>query len=85
VSDDGNDGSVTDKLAEVVKNVLGPVVAVDGGAIELVAVRDGVAEITLSGACAGCPGQTITTREVVLPTLRAVDASISAVRVKLGV
>jgi Fe-S cluster biogenesis protein NfuA len=85
VSGDQVEKPVSDELAGVVKTVLAPLLAIDGGCIELVSVRDGVAEITLSGACAGCPGQSITTREVVLPALRAVDGTISAVKVSVGV
>ncbi len=73
------------KLAEVVKDVLAPLVAVDGGEIELVSVVDGVAEITFRGACAGCPGQAFTTREVVLPALQAVDPGIVSVKVTVVV
>lgn len=85
MSDARADEQLTDRLAEVVRTILGPLVVADGGEIALVGVRDGVAEITLGGACAGCPGQSFTTRDVVLPALKAVDPSIVSVKVTLAV
>lgn len=32
----------------------------DGGNVELVSVNDGVVELKLTGACAGCPMSTLT-------------------------
>lgn len=37
-----------------------PVLQADGGNIELVDVVDGVVQVRLKGACAGCPGAQMT-------------------------
>jgi Fe-S cluster biogenesis protein NfuA len=70
------------QLADVVRDVLAELVGADGGTIEWVGLRDGVAEVRLGGACAGCPGQSFTVRTVVLPALRAVDPTIKSVRIR---
>jgi Fe-S cluster biogenesis protein NfuA len=60
-------------------------VAADRGEIEWVGMDRGFAEIRLTGACSGCPGQQFTASSVVLPALRSVDPSIKGVRVKPAV
>ena len=84
MSNDDALGEPRDRLADLVREVLAPLVAVDRGEIEWVGVVDGVAEIRLGGACAGCPGQSFTLNAVILPALRAVDPSLSGIRVRLG-
>ena len=41
-----------DKVEEVIKKELKPLLAVDGGGIELVSVDDSAVKLKLSGACA---------------------------------
>ena len=84
MSETRGESSPNDRLVAVVRDVLAPMVAVDGGSIELIDVRDGIAEIALGGACAGCPGQAFTSREVVLPALQTVDPGIVAVKVSVA-
>ena len=43
-----------EKVEEVLKKVR-PVLARDGGSVELVGVSDGTVKVKLMGACAGCP------------------------------
>ncbi|MCX7894494.1 MAG: NifU family protein [Thermoanaerobaculum sp.] len=43
-------GKVEQALAE-----LRPALAMDGGDVELVEVKDGVVRVRLMGACSGCP------------------------------
>ncbi len=69
-------------LAGIVQDVIGPLVARDLGEIEWLGVVDGIAEVSLRGACAGCPGQSYTLNDVILPALRAADASIRSVRAR---
>ena len=40
---------------EAVLDRLRPAIAMDGGAVELLEIREGVATVRLVGACAGCP------------------------------
>jgi Fe-S cluster biogenesis protein NfuA len=78
---DVSDGSV---FAAVVREVLAPMIARDRGEIEWRGLHDGVAEIVLRGACLGCPGQSFTVSQVVLPALQAADPSVRSVRVVPG-
>jgi Fe-S cluster biogenesis protein NfuA len=45
---------------EKVIDKIRPVLQADGGNIELVDVVDGVVQVRLKGACAGCPGAQMT-------------------------
>ena len=45
---------------EKVIDKIRPVLQADGGNIELVDVVDGVVQVRLMGACAGCPGAQMT-------------------------
>lgn len=68
-------------LRALVESVLAPLVAKDGGALRWVRRVDDVVEVALGGACLGCPAQRDTVDAVLLPAMRAVDPSVSAVRV----
>ncbi len=48
-----------DRVEEVL-NQIRPSLMRDGGNVELVDVNDGVVEVKLTGACAGCPMSTMT-------------------------
>ncbi len=48
-----------DKVEEVL-NQIRPNLVRDGGNVELVDVNDGVVNVKLTGACAGCPMSAIT-------------------------
>ncbi len=39
-----------------------PALKADGGDVELVDVKDGIATVRLTGACSGCPMSTMTLR-----------------------
>ena len=43
-----------EKVEEVLQKVR-PILAKDGGSVELVEVTDGTVKVKLVGACAGCP------------------------------
>jgi Fe-S cluster biogenesis protein NfuA len=47
-----------------------PYLQADGGDIQLVDVVDGVVKVKLRGACAGCPGATMTLKMGVERTLK---------------
>ena len=51
---------VSIRIEEVLKEKIRPAVAMDGGDIRLKSFKNGVAEVMLKGACAGCPSSTIT-------------------------
>lgn len=78
------EASEAQALRDVITEVLAPLVEADEGTLELVG-RDGAAvEVRLGGACRGCPGQSYTVRDVLLPALQRVDPSVESVRVVTG-
>jgi Fe-S cluster biogenesis protein NfuA len=58
--------------AEGVLQALAPLVASHGGELELLSYCDGVLELRLRGACAGCPSSEVTLRQLVERHLREV-------------
>lgn len=53
-------GEVERKIIEVIDNEIRPAVAMDGGDVTFERFEDGVVYVYLQGACAGCPGATMT-------------------------
>ena len=58
-----------------------PMLQADGGDVELVDVEDGIVQLRLQGACAGCPGAQMTLKMGVerqlkqdIPDVKAVEA-----------
>jgi Fe-S cluster biogenesis protein NfuA len=43
------------RVARVLNEEVRPVLQMDGGDIEVLDVRDGVAQVRLNGVCGGCP------------------------------
>lgn len=44
-----------EQVSKVVAEELAPLLAMDGGRIEIVDVQDGVLQVRLLGSCASCP------------------------------
>ena len=61
-----------DELEAAVAELVRPLVAADGGTIDVVSLSDGELVIRLGGACAGCPGAALTTSRIVEPVARKV-------------
>ena len=59
-------------IEAVLRDVARPLLARDGGNVELVSVRGAEVVVRLTAACAGCPGSGITTDHVLAPLLRTV-------------
>lgn len=72
--------ALTEKVQQVIDNDIKPYIEADGGRIKLKKVQDGVVYVELSGACAGCPGATMTLRGGVERILKMRIAEIEAVR-----
>ena len=53
-------GGVVARICEILQQDIAPYVAQDGGEISFAGYRDGVVEVYLRGACAGCPSSTVT-------------------------
>ena len=49
-----------ERLRRVLVDEIGPALQLDGTAIEVLDVTDGVARIRLGGVCAGCPSTIMT-------------------------
>ena len=49
-------GDLKGRVARLLREEVAPALHLDGSAIEVLDVRDGVAQVRLGGVCAGCPG-----------------------------
>ena len=49
-----------DRVVQVLAEEVGPALSLDGSAIEVVDVTDGVVQVRLSNLCAGCPSTIMT-------------------------
>lgn len=57
---DPNDPPVVQKIKQILYNEIRPAVAMDGGNVLFHKFEDGIVYIQMQGACAGCPGSTMT-------------------------
>ena len=64
------------RLVGVCEEVLAPLVHADGGQLWLVSSDGDTIALHLAGMCAGCPGVSLTTRDVIEPALRAIAPSV---------
>lgn len=53
-------GDVRERVRWLLVEEIAPALHLDGEAIEVLEVRDGVARLRLGGVCAGCPATTMT-------------------------
>jgi len=58
---------VRETAQELVNTVLAPLIAADGGRIELVGIVDRRLLVRLTGTCAGCPGRPYTLCRIIEP------------------
>lgn len=69
-------------MREQVESVLAkvrPTLRADGGDIELIDVKDGVVQVALTGACAGCPMSQMTLKQGVEKALKEAIPEIKEV------
>jgi Fe-S cluster biogenesis protein NfuA len=66
------DTSIKDQVERILREVLAPLVKTDGGDMYLVRWEGEDVHIHLAGACAGCPGASMTNDGVILPAVRSV-------------
>jgi Fe-S cluster biogenesis protein NfuA len=65
------DESQKTQIERICRDILGPLVATDGGEMYVVRFDGDDVHIHLGGMCAGCPGASLTSEKVILPALRA--------------
>ncbi len=63
-------GDLEARARQLVDQVLRPIIAADGGKIELVGVRGRRVVVRMFGMCAGCPGRPYTVSGVIEPAIR---------------
>ncbi|MCK4353121.1 NifU family protein [candidate division WOR-3 bacterium] len=60
-----------EKIENVLAKDIKPLLAIDGGSIELVEVKDGIVKVRLTGACSSCPMAQLTLTSIVESKLKA--------------
>jgi Fe-S cluster biogenesis protein NfuA len=70
------DDSEKEQIGKVCREVLAPLIKADGGGLFLVGIEGDDVHIYLAGACAGCPGASITRDDVILPALRSIVPTV---------
>lgn len=65
------DNSVREQIERVLREVLSPIVKADGGEMYLVRWDGDDLHVHLAGACAGCPGSSLTADAILLPAVRS--------------
>lgn len=68
-----------DEILTVIKEVLAPMVAADGGRLYVVQADSKQVSLHLAGRFSGCPGNHVMTRRVIQPVIAAVapDAELT--------
>jgi Fe-S cluster biogenesis protein NfuA len=66
------DTSIKQQVERILREVLAPLVKTDGGDMYLVRWEGEDVHIHLAGACAGCPGASMTNDSIILPAVRSV-------------
>jgi len=59
-----------EEVKEVIEKEISPLLAMEGGSIDLVSVEEGTVKVRLTGACAGCPMSQFTLVNFVEATLK---------------
>jgi Fe-S cluster biogenesis protein NfuA len=73
----GPDAKTTEALERVLEELVRPLLARDGGGIELVSVSGADVVVRLCAGCAGCPGAKYTTDAVLVPLMQTVVSDLS--------
>jgi Fe/S biogenesis protein NfuA len=69
-SGDAADGELAEKVAQVIETHINPAVAMHGGTVKLVDVRDKTVYVQLGGGCQGCGMATVTLKNGIERMLR---------------
>jgi Fe-S cluster biogenesis protein NfuA len=66
------DSEAREQVERLLREVLSPLVHADGGEMHLVRWDGEDVHIHLSGACAGCPGASLTGDGIIQPAIRSI-------------
>lgn len=69
-----------DRVKNIIENDIRPYIEADGGRINLKSIEGGIVYVTLSGACAGCPGAAMTLKGGVERILKAKIEDVKGVK-----
>jgi Fe-S cluster biogenesis protein NfuA len=61
-----------DEILGVIRRILAPLVAADGGELYIVQAAEGEVALHLGGRFSGCPGNTLVTRRFIEPLIQSV-------------
>jgi Fe-S cluster biogenesis protein NfuA len=75
----GDDDEITAKIRLILERDVRPYVEQDGGEIVFAGYHDGVVEVVLQGACAGCPSSAITLKMGIEARLKEEIAEVESV------
>ena len=75
----GESDEVVARIREILDRDVRPYVEQDGGEISFAGYRDGVVEVILQGACAGCPSSSITLKMGIEARLKEEIAEVKSV------
>ena len=56
---------MNERIEEILNESIRPLLARDGGNVELIEVKDGTVKVKLTGACHGCPMAQVTITKLV--------------------
>lgn len=73
-----------ERAQALIDDVLRPLIAADGGRIELVEVTERRVVVRLSGTCGGCPGQPYTLSRVIEPAFKKAFGPETQVEARFG-
>ena len=80
-----SDEDLQGPVSELIKNKVAPMLAQDGGAIQLMKIKDGKVFVQLQGACNGCAASGSTLKFIVEKTLKEfIHPEIAVVNVLPG-
>lgn len=65
-----DEGELEARIRRVLDEEVRPAVAMDGGDVDFVAFRDGIVELSMRGACSGCPSSSATLKHGIETRLR---------------
>lgn len=80
-----SDEDLQDPVSSIIKNKIAPMLARDGGAIELLAIKNAKVFVQLKGSCVGCSASGSTLKYVVEKELKsAIHPDLKIINVPIG-